>query len=198
MGQIHDLWPRARFLHIIRDPWDVCLSMLDWRSGERTAGQFGTWETDPVLSTALYWRLSVMGREAGAALGPGAYHEVRYEELVAFQEDSLERLCGFLRLPYAEAMMRFRVGKTRVKARRGSKAQWLPPTAGLRDRRAQLSPGDVERTEAAVGDLLVRLRYPPRLEGFTTAARERVARVHETFPCNALAADRTLPREWAC
>jgi len=187
----------VRFLHIIRDPRDVFDARpAKRRRDRRTVRHLGD---DPVFSTALYWRLSVtLEREAGAALGPGAHHEVRYEDLVASPEDSLERICGFLRLPYAEAMMRFHVGKTRVKAGRSSKAQWLPPTAGLSDWRAQLSPGDVERIEAAVGDLLVRLRYPPRFESFTPAARERVARVHETFTRNALAADRTLPREWAC
>ena len=68
MAQLHELWPEARFVHIIRDPRDVCLSLLDWSSGERTAGQFVTWQLDRAVSSALYWRYSVaIGREAGMA-----------------------------------------------------------------------------------------------------------------------------------
>jgi hypothetical protein len=198
MAEIHELWPRARFVHIIRDPRDVCLSMLDWRGGEQAAGQYGTWEMDPVVSTALYWRLSVaVGRDAGERLGPGLYHEVRYEDLVAFPDRELERMCEFLRLPYAEAMTRFYEGKTRgVKPGRSSKAQWLPPTAGLRDWRVQLDAADAERIEAAVGRLLVSLSYRSRLEHISCAAGDRVARVREIFTRNALARNRTLPKDW--
>jgi len=139
-----------------------------------------------------------LGREAGEASGPRLYHEVRYEDLVACPDRELEQMCEFLGLPYAEAMLRFHEGKTRVKPGRSSKAQWLPPTAGLRDWREQLAPDDVERIEAAVGDLLVSLRYAPRSDGFILAARERAARVQKTFTRNARSAERALPRDWAC
>lgn len=200
MAQLHALWPRARFVHIVRDPRDVCLSMLDWRGGERTAGQYGTWEMDPVVTTALYWRLSVgLGRAAGEALGPGLYHEVRYEDLVASPDQELLRICEFLCLPYAEAMTRFYEGKTRPKPGRSSKAQWLPPTAGLRDWRTQLDARNVELIEVAVGELLTSLRYPSRFDRRTSAVREHVTAVQATFTHNALATDRTLPRDWwAC
>jgi hypothetical protein len=196
--QLHELWPGARFVHLIRDPRDLCLSMLDWRSGEKTAGRFGTWETDPVLSTALYWRMSVgVGREAGQALGPGLYHEVRYEDLVAFPDKELERTCEFLSLPYAKAMTRFHEGRMQPeKPGRSSKARWLPPTAGLRDWQAQLDPSDVELIEAAAGDLLTNLGYKSQHERFTQATRERVSAVKATFTQGALALDRALPRDW--
>jgi sulfotransferase family protein len=195
--QIHELWPEARFVHIIRDPRDVCLSMLDWRNGERTAGQFGTWEMDPVLSTALYWRYSVaIGREAGTALGRELYLEMRYEDLVATPEGELGRLCEFLDLPYAQAMLQFHEGRTRPKAGRSSKAQWLPPTLGLRDWRTQLPREDVERIEAAVNDLLSSCGYDSQSRGCAPAVRDRVARIHEVFTAGALAHDRALPRGW--
>jgi Sulfotransferase family len=128
-----------------------------------------------------------VGRKAGGALGPGLYHELRYEDLVASPKHEIERICEFLRLPYAETMTRFYEGKTRVQPGLSSKKQWLPPTAGLRDWRTQLDAGAVERIEAAVGELLVSHGYRPRFEGYSSAARERVARVHETFARNGLA-----------
>jgi hypothetical protein len=171
--------------------------MLEWHSGERTAGQYGTWTLDPVISTALYWRYSVaVGREAGAALGPELYHELRYEDLIAAPGPNLQRLCGFLDLPYAEVMTRFHEGKTRIKPGRSSKAQWLPPTAGLRDWRTQLASEDVERIEIAVDELLDRLGYESRFEHPTDVARDRVAGVHQAFTAGALARDRVMPRGW--
>jgi hypothetical protein len=197
IGQMHELWPRARFLHIVRDPRDVCLSMLEWRSGERTAGQFGTWEMDPVISTALYWKYSVgIGREAGQSLGPTLYQEVRYEDLVSSPERELEQICDFLRIPYADEMTRFYEGRTRPKPGRSSKAQWLPPTAGLRDWRTQLPIGDVERIEAAAGDLIHSLGYATRFDHCSSAARGRVAEIRETFTGHLRAHGRVLPRDW--
>jgi hypothetical protein len=195
--QIHELWPRARFVHIVRDPRDVCLSMLEWRSGERTAGQFGTWDMDPVISTALYWRYSVaVGREAGESLGPGLYREVRYEDQVSSPERELAQICGFLRLPYAEEMTRFHEGKTRRKPGRSSKAQWLPPIAGLRDWRTQLPIGDIERVEAVAGDLLRAHGYETRFDHCTPATLARVQEVRETFARHLRARGRVLPRDW--
>jgi hypothetical protein len=197
MARIHELWPRARFIHIVRDPRDVYLSMVDWRGGERTAGQYGTWHLDPAASTALYWRLSVaLGREAGEELGADLYHEVRYEDLVQDPERALEDMCAFLGLPYAQAMVRFHEGRTRVKAGRSSKAQWLPPTAGLRDWQAQLDAHEIARIEAAVGGLLVDAGYRARYGCPDIGVRERVAHVRDLFTDNALARDRTLPRDW--
>jgi hypothetical protein len=197
IGQIHSLWPRARFVHIIRDPRDLCLSMLEWRSGQRTAGQFGTWEMDPVISTALYWKFSVsVGREAGESIGRSLYREVRYEALVSSPEHELEQTCRFLGLPYAEEMVRFHEGKTRRKPGRSSKAQWLPPTVGLRDWQTQLPASEVERIEATAGGLLRDLGYATQFDHFQPATRRRVAEVRETFTRHLLARGRTLPRDW--
>ena len=196
--RVHEVWPRAQFVHIIRDPRDVCLSMLEWDMGERTAGQDGTWELDPAISTALYWKHSVsVGREdAGALLGPALYHEVRYEDLVSSPERELKRICKFLSLPYAEEMTRFYEGRTRRDPGLDSKGQWLPPTAGLRDWRTQMRANDVEHIEAAVGDLLPSLGYDTRCDQPSPAARARVAEVGETFTGHLLARGRALPRDW--
>jgi hypothetical protein len=196
MSYLHEMWPRARFVHIIRDPRDVCLSMLDWDRGERNAGRYGTWEMDPIVSSALLWRRGVsVGREAGAALGPDLYHELRYEDLVTAPADQLRMICGFLDLPYAEAMLNYHRGRT-GKPWRSSKAQWLPPTPGLRDWESEMAQADEERVEAAVADLLVGLGYPSRLERCSAKAVERVAAVCEVFTAQLRASGEELPRDW--
>jgi sulfotransferase family protein len=197
MAQLHELWPAAKIVHIIRDPRDVCLSMLDWSGGERTAGQFGTWHLDCTVSSALYWRYSVaMGREAGLDLGAELYLETRYEDLVATSEAELGRLCDFLAIPFDPAMQNYHVGRTRPKAGRSSKAQWLPPTPGLRDWTTQLGARDIAATDFAVGELLEELGYTPGGRPATSALRAHVREVRSAFTANLRAGDRALPRSW--
>ena len=197
IGQIHALFPQARFVHIVRDPRDVCLSMLDWPSGERTAGQFGTWHLDRPVSSALYWRYSVaLGVQAGRELGPLHYLEVRYEDLVAATETELARLCEFLGLPFDPAMLDYHVGRSKPKPGRSSKAQWLPPTAGLRDWTTQLAADDVARVELAIGGLLSELGYATVGGDPAPGMIERVDAVCAVFTTNLLSSDRPLPTGW--
>src|SRR5262249_14931815 len=105
---LHALWPGARFIHLIRDGRDVCLSVLAWEHAARTAGRYATWDRDPVTTAALWWERKVrLGREGGVAAGPGRYHEVRYEALVARPAEACAGLCAFLGLAYDAAMPRF-------------------------------------------------------------------------------------------
>jgi sulfotransferase family protein len=197
MARLHELWPEAKWVHIIRDPRDVCLSMLDWSSGERTAGQFGTWQLDRAVSSALYWRYSVaMGREAGVALGADVYFETRYEDLVTTTEAELGRLCEFLGIPFDAAMQNYHVGRTRPKPGRSSKAQWLPPTRGLRDWRTQLAAHDSAAIEVAVGELLGELGYPSGGSPARPALLAHVDEVRSVFTAHLRADDRPIPRSW--
>lgn len=155
MRALHSLWPRARFVHLIRDGRDVSLSVANWSKTPQTRlARLPTWKDDPVSTTALWWESNVrLGRESGKSLGPGLYYEVRYEALVAHPREESEALCAFLGLPYDDAMLRFNEMQTKKKARR-------PITPGLRDWRTQMSRDDVERFEAMAGDLLDELGCP--------------------------------------
>jgi hypothetical protein len=181
----HALWPEARFVHIIRDGRDVCLSVLNWKKAERTAGRYASWEEDPVSTTALWWERKVRkAREDGASLGPGLYHETLYEDLVDDPERECERLCGFLGVPYDDAMIRFAEGKTRTdlpNARKTPKKAWLPITSGLRKWRTEMPAKDVERFEAAAGDLLEELGYERTFSRQTPQALEHATRMRNTF-----------------
>ena len=195
--QVHGLWPAARFVHLIRDGRDVCLSMVAWGKGEKTAGQYGTWSRDPVVSTALYWRRSVLlGQEAGSALGPGRYREFRYESLVTRPREDAEAICDFLDVQFDEAMLRFHEGRTKPAGTRSSKARWLPPRPGLRDWRSQMDASSLERFEAAAGDLLEELGYVRFARSPSDGTFDHVARIKENLEMAAAKRGRRFPRGW--
>jgi hypothetical protein len=180
---LHGLWPRARFVHLIRDGRDVCLSLLDWkRKQARMAELFPTWTEDRITTAALCWERDVRaGLETGRPLGQALYCEVRYEDLVCRPADELKKLCSFLGLPYEADMLEFHRGRTRSEPGLSAKEAYLPITPGLRDWRRQMPPDAVERFEAAAGDLLDELGYPRGCPSPSMAARQQAARVRERF-----------------
>jgi hypothetical protein len=188
---LHALWPEAKFVHIIRDGRDVCLSVLNWKKAERTVGRYASWEEDPVSTTALWWERKVRkAREDGAALGSGLYHEMLYEDLVEEPERECKGLCEFLGVPYDDAMIRFAEGKTRTdlpNARKTPKKAWLPITSGMRNWRTEMPVTDVERFEAAAGHLLEELGYERAVPNPSSEALEQAARIREAFTREALA-----------
>ena len=180
LSVLHALWPRARFVHLIRDGRDVCLSVADWpKAQQKKPGIFCTWREDPVSTTAFWWELNVrLARQGGDLLGPELYHEVRYESLIDNPAQECGALCRFLALPYDDRMLRFHEGRTRTKPGLDAKHAWLPITCGLRDWASQIPAADVERFEAAAGGLLTELGYPrgvshPRREALEHASKIR-------------------------
>jgi hypothetical protein len=180
---LHRLWPRAKFLHLIRDGRDVCLSLLDWkRKAARMAELFPTWEEDPVTTAALCWERDVgQGREQGRLLGREFYYEIRYESLVTRPAGEVQGLCSFLGVPYERTMLEFHRGRTRSEPGLSPKAAWLPITPSLRDWRSQMPCADVERFEAAAADLLDELGYPRGRPSLPTAVREEATRLRDCF-----------------
>jgi hypothetical protein len=93
-----DMFPEARFIHLVRDPRAGVFSMLK-------AGRFGP---DPVLC-ALNRRRYVV--EGGALLGrtvpPEQRMTLRYEDLVGAPERTARQLCAFLGETYDPAMLAF-------------------------------------------------------------------------------------------
>lgn len=176
---LHRLWPEARFIHVIRDGRDVFLSMMEWPKVRPKPGDFTTWKDDPVSTAAWWWGLNVrLGRDAGASLSPGLYHELRYEALVARPREECERLCAFLGQPFDEVMLRFHEDRARPDPGLEQKRAGLPVTPGLRDWQSQMPGEELERFEAAAGELLDELNYPravprPRPEALDRAATVR-------------------------
>jgi hypothetical protein len=182
---LHSLWPGARFVHLIRDGRDVCLSARSWRKVAVRGGsvaRFSAWREDPVSTVALWWEWQVrLGREAGGSLGPGLYHELRYEALVDDPEKKCRAICAFLEVPYDERMLRFHEGRTKDDASLDAKKAWRPVTPGLRSWRTEMPGEDVARFEAAAGGLLDELGYPRGAPRPEPATAERASRLRRSF-----------------
>jgi Sulfotransferase family len=179
ISTLHELWPEARFTHVIRDGRDVCLSMREWPKVHPKPGDFITWEEDPVSTAAWWWEFNVrLGRDDGTSLRSGLYYEVRYEALIARPREQCERLCAFLGLPFDEAMLRFYDDRASADPGLELKRAGLPVTPDLRDWQSQMLAEELERFEATAGELLDELNYSravprPRPEALEHAARIR-------------------------
>jgi hypothetical protein len=179
---LHELFPEARFVHLIRDGRDVALSALGWRRASKLAARLSTWNAHPVPTAAHWWERHVRsGREAGASLGSRTYAEVRYEALIVDPAGEVESLCAFLELPFDAAMLRFHEGRRRREPGLSAKKAWLPPTPGLRDWRREMSAEDVERFEAVAGDLLDELGYPRAVPRPSAGARRLATEIRSAL-----------------
>jgi hypothetical protein len=200
MLDLHALWPEAKFVHIIRDGRDVCLSIMNWKKAGRIVGRYASWEEDPVSTTALWWERKVRtGREAGARLGSSLYYEVRYDSLISRPEQECQRLCEFLDVLYDDAMIRFAEGKTRTdlpNPRKTPKKAWLPITSGMRDWRTEMPAEDLERFEAAARNLLEELGYERSFSRPTPQALEHATSIRKTFSRDVQEREEHPPERW--
>jgi Sulfotransferase family len=191
---LHELWPGAKFVHLIRDGRDVCLSALAWSAPCKLLSTFPTWQEDPLATAALWWEWHVrLGRQAGKALGPALYHEVRYESLVARPAADCERLCDFLGVPYDPGMLRFHERKRRKDQR---DHPWTPISSGHRDWRSQMPMPDVERFETACGALLDELGYPRGAARLSCDNSGQITRLRQRVSRNLCERGFRLPEEW--
>jgi Sulfotransferase family len=194
---LHELWPSARFVHIVRDGRDVALSVLAWKE-EPGASRFSTWADDPVMTTALWWEQNVrLAREAGSTLPSRLYHELRYEQLVTNPEEQCASLCAFLELPYEPAMLRFHEGRTRSEPGLSAKKAWLPITPNLRNWREQMAPESTARFEAVAGELLEQLGYERAFPRPQDELRARAAGFRERVAAELRAQRRPVPSAWS-
>jgi Sulfotransferase family len=175
---LHELWPSARFVHVIRDGRNVALSMMDWTKVHPKPGDFTTWELDSISTAAVWWELNVqLGRRAGKSLGPNLYYEIRYESLVNHPREESEALCVFLSVPYDDGMLRFHEALAALDPGLDATRARLPVTSGLRDWRSQMGVQDIESFEAAAGQLLDELGYTLAMHHLRPETVERAARI---------------------
>ena len=159
VGRILELFPKAKFIHIYRDPRDVVVSLL----------QQYWWTAKSVIPAAMYCRqvldtLKSLERD----LGEKQLLKVEYEMLVKQPEPELRRICAFLGEEFESSMLRFYSRRERGYV--DAEAEWkdltLEPLTKKRIGiyREQLTPEEIWTVERVLGRLLVDYGYEPDRE----------------------------------
>ena len=164
---LHDLFPWARYVHVVRDGRDVAMSVLERATRLKEAIAATNVETVPIGASALWWKTMVeTARRDGARLGNRFYHEVRFEDLVDQPQTVSRSIGSFLELSQS-----------------GSISEYLPGfgsldsvSNGFQDWRSQMNRSDVALFEALAGELLESLGYGRGVHEIPDEVREEAER----------------------
>lgn len=161
MAALAAAFPRARFIHIIRDGRDAAQSF------------HRRWWFDP-RHTIWRWKHCVrIGRQAGAALGPERYLELRYEDLTADPEQWMRRVCAFAGLPFSPAVLGSSMRHMAVPADPSRPGTIV---ANSQRWRGYFDPSRVRALEQLAGRVLAELGYEVEQAGDDDLGRaERIA-----------------------
>lgn len=134
------VWPRARFVHVLRDGRDVARSCIGmgwagnvWHGVERWIEAEELWE------------------QLAARLEPARRIELRYEDLVREPARELARLCAFLGTQYDPGMLDYSRDSSYERPDPELIAQW----------KKKLAPAELALLEARIGQLLRQRGYEP-------------------------------------
>ena len=155
LALIHEIYPDAQFVHIIRDGRDSARSI---------AAQ--PWGPESIADAAAEWQDAIRAARA-AGLPADRYREVRYEALLAEPEREFARLYEWLRLPNGEADLANALAESKRQANVDRHGVGGVATAKWRD---AFSADDLRKFNEVAGDLLVELGYPAE-EGGTNRIR---------------------------
>ena len=140
---LRQLYPEARFLHIIRDPRDYCLSVKQ------------SWGKN-IYRAAHRWQATLhRARQAGRELGD-AYLEITYESLLAETEDVMKRIAAFLECSYHPNMAQIGLSPEDTGSTTG---KYGIVKDNANKYRQHLSPREIERIEEIVCRAAVTLDY---------------------------------------
>jgi hypothetical protein len=164
-GRLLDVWPDARFIHLVRDGRDVCASWL--RLG---------WEGN-AYHGARSWRSRLREWEDVVPRLDGRFVEIRFEDLLARPRPVLHRICEFLGLSFEPAMLEYHRDTTYAPLDPGQSGKW----------RRQLAARDIRVFESVAGEHLERHGYPRsglppmHLTPASRAALDYEARVRQNY-----------------
>ena len=128
---LHEIFPEAKFLHLVRDGRDVVVSQksIEWMSGNL-----------PKLILDWRWKTTI-AHKVGSALGAN-FLEIRYEDLVRQPEKALRSICDFIDESYDAAMLHY-----------SDRAEEVVPADSQKWHRHSIKPPDPSRLDRWKTDL---------------------------------------------
>lgn len=107
-----DWFPKAKIIHMMRDPRGIFISELRRRQKEAQSFPYRQLKHVPslmkiyiLLQTTLTWAASASSASANAAKYPGRYTVQRFEDLVRKPEMQVRALCSYLGVPFQKQML---------------------------------------------------------------------------------------------
>ncbi len=166
---IHKIFPDARYIHVIRDGRAVTASLV--RAKQRAIEFFGwghphaehgtivegwpqikkIWEQeDPVVGAGLLWKAVMETLERDVkVIPPEQLLEIRYEDLLAAPQDSINRILELCQLRIDPEVMESLQGDIDKMSARQDKQGW----------KQAFSEDDLERLMEAIGPTMIKLGY---------------------------------------
>lgn len=170
---LHQIFPAAQFVHIIRDGRDVALSTLEkWGDKEP--------HVDLYYAARMWVRRIHQARRAARQLMPSSYYEVHYEALVQDPEGELRSICDFLGETYVPQMAKqHRQARHQLRPAGFHAPVRQPPSPGRAGRwQREMSTNDLRLYQSVAGPLLRQLGYPVEHVGhMAPEERLRLARL---------------------
>jgi hypothetical protein len=152
IDQLIAVWPRARFVVLVRDGRDVALSLRRMPFGPNNAWAASQW-----------WARGIRAGMRAAQGHPDAVLTVRYEDVAREPEREVPRICAFLGIAYDEDMLALEhADRSRIVA---DQASWFPTifdginTTAVARWQREMRPRDQRIFAALAGDELRALGY---------------------------------------
>lgn len=134
------IWPRARFVHIVRDPRDVAPSCMAMGWAGNVWGGVQRW-----LDAEQLWDTMA------SRIEPSHRYEIRYEDLIRDARKQLAGICEFLGITFEDEMFSY-----------AAKSSYgLPDPGRVEVWREKASARELALVEFRCGDLLARRGYRP-------------------------------------
>jgi hypothetical protein len=151
-------FPTSHFVHLLRDPRDVCASL---------PLQF--FHHGGVAGAAWWWLLHVREAPSAAAALGSRWLEVRFEDLVSDPAGQLRTICDHVGITYDEAMVSYAAQQALPAGSHHHTAR-QSPQAGHRGWRHSLDHDDVVTVERITGRVMRKCGYQPETSGVTLGA----------------------------
>jgi hypothetical protein len=154
-SKISRIWPKARYIYLLRDGRDVANSIVRMGSAGNAYVAADLW-----LETEMEWE-----RYRGT-IPDGSWIELRYKHLVANPLEELTRICDFLGVAYNDRMFGYSVNSSYGPLNPDLVGQWKKKT----------SKKVIQKVEAKIGDKLLLRGY--ELSGYP---RIPISKIEESY-----------------